>query len=101
MVRVDRRAVGSRHVERVEQILDADRQTVQESRSRLRVERACAAHRTVDVDVRPRPDHGLALADALEAIGQQRHCRDLSRRELARGLGGGQAIEVSHLRLLP
>jgi hypothetical protein len=47
MTGIDRRAVAGRQVDRIEQVLDRDRQAMQQPCGRLRVERACASHRAV------------------------------------------------------
>ena len=60
---VDRRAVGGRHVRRVDHVLDADRQPVQRPARRLRVTRARLRERGVGVEVRPRAQLALARLD--------------------------------------
>ena len=84
MVGVDRRTVTGRHVEGVEQVLDRDRQPVQQSCRRLRVEHARTLHRSIGVDEGPGANRGLALGNALETVAQQRYRGDLSRGKLAR-----------------
>ena len=101
MVGIDRRAVAGRQVERIEQVLHRDRQPMQQSCRGLRVQCAGALHRAVGIDARPGADRGLALGDALEAIGEQRHRRDFARRELPRRLRRAQMVEASHVGHLP
>ena len=86
---VNGRAVACRHVESVEQILDRDRQAVQQTGRGPRIERTSACDRPIGVDQRPCVDGGFALRDAREAVGEQRFGRDLARCKLARR--GGRA----------
>jgi hypothetical protein len=98
MVGVDRRTVARRQVARVEQILDGDWESVQQSRRRLRIECACTAQRSVGIQDGPSPHRGFALGDSLEAVLEQGYRGNLSRRQLAHRGSRAQAVEAAHVK---
>ena len=84
---VDRRAVGGRHVGGVDDVLDADRQAVQRPARLLVVALPRRRDRLVGVDVRPRVQLALALADPLQALAHELLGAQLAFIEEPDGLG--------------
>jgi hypothetical protein len=97
MTGIDRRAVGRRRIDGVEQILDTDRKSVQRTCRCAAVERARPLERRVAIDVRPRAHVAIALADALQTVGDESLGGNLARGELARRVGRGQTIQRRHV----
>ena len=66
MVPIDRRAIGGRHVDGVDQILDRDRDPVQRPSRRFRVALARRRQRLLAIEILPGANHRLARLDAVE-----------------------------------
>ena len=92
MVDVDRRTVRGRHVAGVEQILDGNREPVQQSRRALRIELARTPHRGVGIQKSPGVHRGFARGDAIETVLEESDRGNLSRRQLARRGSSAQAV---------
>ena len=63
---IDRRAIGGRHVDGVDQILDRDRDPVQRPSRRFRIAPSRGRQRLLAIEVLPGANHRLARLDAVE-----------------------------------
>ena len=79
------------------QILDRNREPVQQAHRWLRIERAARCIARVGIEESPGVHRGFALGNALETVFEQRYRGDLSRRQLACRSGCVQKIQVPHL----
>jgi hypothetical protein len=89
MAAIDRRAVLRAQIGRVDDVFHGNRQTVQRSAHRLRVERGGLTQCVLALDCRPRMDQRIAVCDARETRCDTRGCEfslrhPLTLRELAR-----------------
>src|SRR5438067_12346073 len=96
MPAIDWRAVGGRHVDGVDQILDRDRDAVQRTARRLGVAPPGGSESLVAVEVFPGADHRLALLDAVEAGIRQGFGGDPAVGELPGGFPCAEGAEVGH-----
>ena len=94
---VDRRAVLGRHVDRVDDVLDPDRNPGQQARSPGAVDRARLGQRLLRVEPHPGLDLGAGTGP-LEAIADQGLGGQRAGGKARRRLAGGQALGAAHGR---
>ncbi len=98
---IDRRVVAGRQVGRVDDVLDADRQTMERAPRRLLIPLARGGDRLAWIEhMGPGAHLGVAKGDPLEARAHQRLRREPSLRDLPCGLSGGQSTRF-HATLRP
>ena len=94
---VDRRAVLGRHVDRVDDVLDPDRNPGQQARPPGPVGRARLGQRLLRIEPRPGLDLGTGT-DPLQAIADQSLGGQRAGGKARRCLAGGQALGAAHGR---
>ncbi len=92
---VDRRAVLGRHIDRVDHVLDPDRNSGQQARSSRPVDGARLGQRLLRIEPRPGLDLSAGTCP-LEAIAHQCLGRQRAGREARRRLAGGQSFSAAH-----
>src|SRR5262249_39117552 len=100
MIGVDRGPIRRRHVDGVEDVFDADRQTMQGPDERASIQHACVLANAIRIDMRPSPHIRFPLRDTLQAIVEQRLGGDLARGKLACGFCRAQTIQCAHSTIL-
>ena len=86
---IDRRAIGGRHVDGVDQILDRDRDPVQRPSRRFCIALARRRQRLLAIEVLPGANHRLTRRDAVEIASDQRLGSNPALGNLPGGLASG------------
>ena len=89
---IDARAVGGREVAGIDDVLDPERQAVQQAAGAGGISPARLGERQLRVEMGERLDQSLALGDALEAGPHQGLGREAARPQLLERRAGGQLV---------
>jgi len=95
MTLVDRRAELGRHVERIDDVLDADRHAVQRTAALRAIERARLRKRQFRIEIHPRFDDTVPLSDPRHAVARHRFARGLAACDHLHDLGSAELVEPS------
>ena len=99
MVAIDRRTVTGRHVDRVDQIFDRDRDAVERSPQRLGIAPPCSGECPLAIDKLPGADHRLARRDTVETDFDQGFGGQPAIGDLSGGFPNGEGAEIGHAAL--
>jgi hypothetical protein len=96
---IDRRAVGGRDVDRVDQILNGDRDAVERSLLRLGITPPRSGECPLAIDKLPGADHRLARRDTVETEFDQGFGGQPAFGDLSGGFPNGKGAEIGHAAL--